>query len=65
MEELATGVREVLAEQPAKVDLRAAVGRTVVVRQIEMGDAEVERPPQDRSLGVQRPVVTEVVPQPE
>ena len=30
-----------------------------------MGDAEIERPPQDRSLGVERPLMAEVVPQPE
>ena len=45
---------EVLAEQPPEVDLGRPVGRPVVVREIEVGDAEVEGAPQDRALGAQR-----------
>src|SRR6185295_2426517 len=42
-----------------------AVGRPVVVGQVEVGHAEVERAAQDGALGAERLVVTEVVPQPE
>ena len=56
---------EVLGEHPAEVGLRGSVGRAVVVGQVEMGDAEVERPPQDGPLGGQRIDVTEVLPEPE
>ncbi len=51
-------------DRPA-VRLRRALGRTVVVRQVEVRDAEVERPAQDRALCVQGPVEAEVVPEPE
>ena len=54
---------EVLAHQPAEVDLGAAVGRPVVVREVEVGDAEVEGAAQDRPLGRQRRLVAEVLPQ--
>ena len=45
---------EVLREDRAEVALGAPVRRAVVVGQVEVGDAAVERPPQDGPLGVQR-----------
>ena len=56
---------EVLGEDRAEVRLRRAVGRPVVVGQVEVGDPAVEGPAQDRPLGLDRLVVAEVVPQPE
>ena len=56
---------EVLAEDAAEVGLGRPVGRAVVVGQVEVGDAEVERAPQDVALGLERLVVAEVVPQAE
>jgi hypothetical protein len=56
---------EVLAEDAAEVDLRGAVRRAVVVGQVDVRDAEVEGPAQDRPLGREGLVVTEVVPQSE
>ncbi|CAM5474954.1 hypothetical protein SHIRM173S_08780 [Streptomyces hirsutus] len=53
---------EVLLHQPAEVDLRGAVGRSVVVREVVVGDAEVEGAQRDLALGPEGPVVTEVVP---
>ena len=55
---------EVLVEDASEVDLRAAVGRAVVVGEIEVGDAEIERAPHDRAAGRERPVIAEVLPQP-
>src|SRR6202012_703956 len=54
---------EVLGEDRAEVALRAAVGRPVVVRQVEVGHAAVEGPAQDRALRLERAAVAEVVPQ--
>ena len=54
---------EVLREERAEVRLGGAVGRAVVVGQVEVGDAQVEGAAQDGPLGVQRAVVAEVVPQ--
>ena len=56
---------EVLAVQPAEVDLGRSVRRPVVVREVEVRDAEVERAAQDRALALDRPVVAEVVPEAE
>ena len=42
--------REVLAHEPAEVGLRGAGRRPVVVGEVEVGDAEVERAAQDRAL---------------
>ena len=56
---------EVGGEHAPEVLLGRPVGRAVVVGQVEVGDAEIERPPADRLLGRERPVVAEVVPQPE
>ena len=57
--------REVGGQQPAEVLLGAAVGRPVVVGQVEMRDAEVERAADDRALRLERAVVAEVVPEAE
>ena len=56
---------EVARQDPAEVLLGRAVRRAVVVGQVEVRDPEVERPPQDLALRVDRPVVAEVVPQAE
>ncbi len=45
---------QVLAQDAAEVDLGRPVRRTVVVGEIEVGHAQVERAAQDRPLGVQR-----------
>ena len=54
---------EVLGQDAAHVALRRPVGRSVVVGQVEVGDAEVERPPHHRPLVLHRLVVPEVVPE--
>ena len=64
-EKLVAVGREILSEQLPEIRLGAAVGRPVVVREIEVADAEIERAPQDRALRLQRPVTAEVVPQPQ
>jgi hypothetical protein len=64
-DELVAVVVQVLAEDPSEVGLGAAVRGSVVVGQVEMGDAQVEGPAHDGALGVEGPVVTEVLPQPE
>ena len=56
---------QVLGEDPPEVRLGRAVRRAVVVGQVEVGDAEVEGAADDRALRLERPVVAEVVPQPE
>src|SRR5262249_57907001 len=50
---------------PAEVGLGRPVRRAVVVGEVEMGHAEVERPAEDRPLGLQGGLVAEVLPQPE
>ena len=50
---------------PAEVRLGRAGRRAVVVGQVEVRHAEVERPAQHRALDVERLVVPEVVPQAE
>ncbi len=57
--------REILGEEPPEVLLGRAVRRAVVVREVEMRDAEVERAADDRTARVEGPVVAEVVPEPE
>jgi hypothetical protein len=49
----------------AEVGLGAAVGRAVVVGEVEVGDAQIERAAQDGALDVERLVVAEVVPEPQ
>ena len=56
---------EILGEQLPEVGLGAAVGRAVVVGEVEVADPEVERAAQDRPLRLQRSVAAEVVPQPQ
>ena len=56
---------EVLAEEAAEVGLRRPVRRPVVVREVEVQDPEVEGAPEDRAARLERPVVAEVVPEPE
>jgi hypothetical protein len=64
-DQLVTVGSEVVAQVPAEVGLGGAVGRPVVVGQVEVRDAEVERPPQGRPLPLERHVVAEVVPETE
>ena len=54
--------KSVLNTRP-KFDSRASVWRPVVVGEVEMRDTEVERPPQDLALDVNRATVPEVLPQ--
>src|SRR5207253_8312694 len=61
--QLVTVVLEVFAQQTTEVDLGAAIGRSVVVGQVEMIDAQVEGGAQQGALGVDRRAVAEVVPQ--
>src|SRR5260370_42684184 len=49
----------------AEIVLRRAIWRAIVVRQVEMGYAEVECSPHDRALLVDRPAGAEVLPQAE
>ena len=55
--------REILTQDPAEVRLGASVRGTVVVRKIEVGDSEIECPPQNCALVLDRYVVAEVVPE--
>ena len=61
--QLVAEAREVLAQAAAEVLLGAAVRRPVVVGQVEVRHAAVERPAQDRALRLLGPVVAEVLPQ--
>src|ERR1041385_5950811 len=56
---------QVRGHDRAKVQLGLAIGRSVVVREIEVGHAQVEGPEQDGLLHVERLAITEVLPQPE
>ena len=56
---------EVAAEDVAHVRLGRSVGRSVVVGQVEVRHAQVEGPAQDPAAVLARPVVAEVLPQPE
>jgi hypothetical protein len=56
---------QLLAQDAAEVLLGGAVGRAVVVGQVEVGDPQVERAPDDRLLAIDLAIVSEVVPQPE
>ncbi len=57
--------REVVGEVAPEVLLGAAVGRPVVVGEVEVGDAAVEGAAQDRALRLLGPVGAEVLPEPE
>ena len=52
-------------QDETEVGLGGPRGGPVVVGEVEVGDAEVERAAQDGALGVERTVVAEVVPEPE
>jgi len=56
---------QVRPKDPAEVRLGRAVGRAIVVGQVEVGDTAVERARDDRPLGRECPVVTEVLPESE
>ena len=56
---------QVVLEDPAVVLLGGAVGRPVVVREVVVDDAEIEGASNDRAAVLPRPVVPEVVPEPE
>ena len=62
-DELVTVGLEVGGQDAAEVDLRLTVGRTVVVGEIEVGDATVEGTTQHGTLGRPWVKVSEVVPQ--
>ena len=57
--------REVVLEVAPEVLLGATVGRAVVVGEVEVGHPAVERPAQDRALGLLGAVGPEVLPQPQ
>ena len=56
---------EILAQQTAEIDLRTAKGRTIVVGQVEVVDAQIKRGAQQRTLAGQRRAVAKVMPQPQ
>ena len=56
---------QVRAEDAAEVLLGRAVRRPVVVRQVEVGDPEIEGPADDRPLRVHRAIAAEILPEPE
>ena len=64
-DQLVAQAAEVLAQDPPEVGLRRAVRRAVVVRLVEVGDAEVEGAADDGALGLERAVVAEVPPEAE
>jgi hypothetical protein len=55
-------VVNIVMEDPAEVGLSAAIWGSVIVGQVEMGNAQVEGSAHDCSLGVEWPVVTEILP---
>ena len=64
-DELVAVGREVMAEQEPEVLLGGAIRRPVVVREVEVRDAEIECAADDLPARVQRTLVTEVLPEPE
>jgi hypothetical protein len=56
---------EVAGQDGREVRLGRAVARSIVVGQVEMSHAQVERPAHDGVLSLQRSVIAEVVPQTE
>ena len=56
---------EIGCQNAPEIRLGCSVGRTVVVGQVEMGDAEIEGSAADLALGAPRSIIAEVVPQPE
>ena len=63
--ELVAEGREILLQQHAERLLGGAVGRPVVVGEVEVRDAEVEGAAHDRAAGLERPVAAEVLPEAE
>ena len=63
--ELVAEGREVLLQQGAERLLGGAVGRAVVVGEVEVRDAEIERAAHDRAARLERTVASEVLPQAE
>ena len=61
-DQLITVPAEVIVENPGEIGFRAAIRRSVVIGQIEMGDAQIEGSAQDGALGFDGPVVAEVLP---
>ncbi len=57
--------REVLAQDATEVDFGTAVGRAVVVREVEVRDAAIEGTAQHRTRQIDRTVVAEVLPESE
>jgi hypothetical protein len=56
---------EILGEDATKVGFGTARRRAVVVREVEMGDAEVECASQNCAVHVGRTVEAEIVPEPK
>jgi hypothetical protein len=56
---------QVFPHDPAEINFGCAVWRPVIVRQVEVRDAQVERPADDRALVLDRLAVAEILPQPE
>ena len=54
---------EVVSQVPAEIRFGAAAGRTIVVGEIEVRDAEFESAAKDGPLRLKRLVVTEVMPE--
>ncbi len=63
--ELVAEGREILLQEHPERLLGGSVGRPVVVREVEVRDAEVERAAHDRTAGLERPVAAEVLPEAE
>ena len=63
--ELVAEGREILLQQGAERLLGGAVGRAVVVGEVEVRDAEVEGAAHDRAARLERPVASEVLPEAE
>ena len=63
--QLVAAPRQVALQDAAEILLGRAVGRAVVVRQVEVGNAEIEGAPDDGPLGLHRPVAAKVLPEPE
>src|SRR5437660_1248404 len=62
-DELVAMTGKVSRQDPAEVLLRRAGRRAVVVREVEMRDPQVECPPNDLALNVDRPLAAKVLPQ--
>ena len=54
---------EVFTQQPTEIDLGAAIGRPVIIGQVEVIDAQIEGGTQQGALTIQRRGVAKVVPE--